>query len=107
MNSILATSQAKVIAFKLGIENFTASPGWLQNFKKRNDITFRKICGESESADPIIESNWQEKVPKLTEQYPSDVYNVDEFALFLNLCPTNSTLLKGKNATEANYQKTD
>ena len=39
--------KAKQLALLLGVENFQASIGWLQSFKKRNSITLRTISGES------------------------------------------------------------
>ncbi|KAJ4427113.1 hypothetical protein ANN_24728 [Periplaneta americana] len=45
--------QAKVLEFaaELGDSEFKASNGWLEKFRKRHDIKFRSICGESSSVD--------------------------------------------------------
>ncbi|GFX30303.1 HTH CENPB-type domain-containing protein [Trichonephila clavipes] len=48
--SSLLKEKAKAFAKELGIE-FSASEGWLTNFKKRNGIVLKKMCGESLSVD--------------------------------------------------------
>jgi len=35
----------KLFATNLGITNFQASEGWLEKFKKRHDLFFKKVCG--------------------------------------------------------------
>lgn len=43
--------KANEYAQQLGHTSFKASSGWLTNWKKRHDAVFRKVCGESCSAD--------------------------------------------------------
>ncbi|GFX11595.1 uncharacterized protein TNCV_5141701 [Trichonephila clavipes] len=57
MGGSLLKEKAKAFAKELGIE-FSASEGWLTNFKKRNGIVFKK-CGESLSVDINVCSKWQ------------------------------------------------
>ncbi|XP_050548128.1 tigger transposable element-derived protein 4-like, partial [Daktulosphaira vitifoliae] len=51
VSGILIKEKAKSFAEILDISDFTASDGWLSNFKKRHNLVFRKICGESASVD--------------------------------------------------------
>ncbi|GFU58979.1 uncharacterized protein TNCV_1490961 [Trichonephila clavipes] len=46
MGGSLLKEKAKAFAKELGIV-LLASEGWLTNFKKRNGIVFKKMCGES------------------------------------------------------------
>ncbi|GBM71365.1 hypothetical protein AVEN_35346-1 [Araneus ventricosus] len=46
--------KAKELANALGIENFSASNGWLDRFRIRNNITFRSLCGEAADVDPSL-----------------------------------------------------
>lgn len=46
--------KAQQFAVKLGHVEFRASNRWLHNFERRNDITFRKICGESAEVNEEI-----------------------------------------------------
>jgi len=46
--------KVKLFATGLGITNFEASECWLDKFKKRHDLTFKKVCGKNASVDPCI-----------------------------------------------------
>ncbi|GFV01478.1 uncharacterized protein TNCV_2960721 [Trichonephila clavipes] len=46
MGSSLLKKKAKAFAKELGIE-FSASEGWLTNFKKRNGLVFKKCAGKA------------------------------------------------------------
>ena len=50
-NILIPKDKAKTFATKLGIKGFGASNWWLTNLKKKkkNNIGFRKMCGEAVS----------------------------------------------------------
>lgn len=83
-NNIL---QIKALEFynenKLPI-NFSASSGWLENFKKRYGIRLLKICGEKLSSNKdeigVFYENFKRKV-KERNLRPDQIYNCDETAL--------------------------
>ncbi|XP_054259576.1 tigger transposable element-derived protein 6-like [Macrosteles quadrilineatus] len=88
--------KAQQFASELGHEQFRASNGWLQNFKKRNEIIFRKICGESAKVDDSVCSEWKDKLIALTEGYePENIYNADETGLFFKCLPDKTLSFKG------------
>lgn len=88
--------KAQQFAVELGYKNFRASNGWLQNFKKRNELIFRKICGESASVDDGVCLEWKDKLAELTEGYePEDVFNADETGLFFKCLPDKTLSFKG------------
>ncbi|GFV99104.1 HTH CENPB-type domain-containing protein [Trichonephila clavipes] len=64
MGGSLLKEKAKAFAKELGIE-FLASEGWPTNFKKRNGIVFKKMCGESSSVDINVCSKWQNSLSDL------------------------------------------
>lgn len=65
--------KAVELAQKLGHKEFRASNGWLQKFKKRNNIAFRKKCGESVSVNRL------EDLTGITEGYELQTFlNLDE-----------------------------
>ncbi|XP_018900654.2 tigger transposable element-derived protein 4 [Bemisia tabaci] len=79
--------------------NFTASNGWLANFRKRHNIIFGQICGEREAVDGGVAAKWKSEVlPTHLQRYTAkDTYNADELGLFYNLLPNKSLVVKGDN----------
>ena len=73
-------AKARELALSLGHHDFHCSSGWLERFKGRHSIVFRKICGESASVTPEMTSSWlSHTLPSLLAEYsPEDVFNADE-----------------------------
>ncbi|XP_025831101.1 tigger transposable element-derived protein 4-like [Agrilus planipennis] len=93
----LLKQKSKDFATKLRIQNFSASNGWLEGFKKRNDINFKKSAGESKSVDQGVCNQWIEDLPSLLEGYDSnDIYNAHETALFFKCMPDKTFIFKGE-----------
>ena len=57
--------QALCIAERLNHADFKASNGWLDRFRKRHNITFGAVCGESGSVDNATVTSWKEKLPTI------------------------------------------
>ncbi|CAG8796748.1 7286_t:CDS:1, partial [Racocetra fulgida] len=77
----LLQAQAKKFATLLNIPeaDFKASSGWVDRFKKRNDLRKFKLEGEFESVPIEDLDNQKQKLAKLLLQYnPKDIYNADE-----------------------------
>ena len=76
---------------------FKASNGWLEKFKKRNFIRFKKLQGEAGDIDNTALNLWQQHVlGEHLKQYPSeDVFNFDEAGLFWKVLPNKTLTLKG------------
>lgn len=93
----LLKEKSKEFAIKLGIQNFSASNGWLEGFKRRHDIAFKKVAGESKSVDQGVCNHWTEDLPNLLEGYePDEIYNADETALFFKCLPDKTFTFKGE-----------
>jgi Tc5 transposase DNA-binding domain/DDE superfamily endonuclease/CENP-B N-terminal DNA-binding domain len=94
--------QAKKFARLLNISenDFKASNGWLDKFKKRHDMRRFKIQGESESAPIELLPGHRKELVELLRQYrPEDVYNADETGLFFRMTPDQTLAtqaVKGK-----------
>lgn len=80
--------KAEFYAKKLGHVDFRASNGWMEKFKSRHDIVFKKVCGESKAVDDQVCEDWLEKLPLHCAGYkPEDIFNADESALFYKCMP--------------------
>lgn len=89
--------KARELSKKLNIEDFHASDGWLDRFKRRHDINFRVISGESANVTSAQTDQWSTiTLPKLLKDYaPRDIFNADETGLFFKLLPDKSLVFKG------------
>lgn len=95
----LMREKAKFFATSLGIaENaFECSSGWLERFKGRHNIAFKKICGESKSVQENSDemNEWKNKLSNLLNDYsPDQIYNADETGLFFRLLPDKTLEFK-------------
>ncbi|GBM58032.1 hypothetical protein AVEN_170640-1 [Araneus ventricosus] len=90
---------AKELAGALGIENFSASNGWLDRFRIRKNITFRPLCGEAADVDSSSCEYWLERLPLLLAGYDGkDIFNIDETTLFFRALPNKSRIQKSEEA---------
>ena len=90
MSGPILLAKAEEFSQKLEIENFKASTGWLERFKERNGIAFKKVCGEAKSVDMTSTdmTEWGQRLSRLLEQYsPDDIYNANETGMFYRLLP--------------------
>lgn len=72
-------------------ENLTLkfSNGWMQRFKKRHQIRFRRVYGEANSADTEAIKKEMPGLLRVIRTYAhKDVWNADEFGLFYRQPPT-------------------
>jgi hypothetical protein len=76
--------------------HFKASDGWLESFKKRNNLRHVRLHGEASSAPLTILPEERDRLKEIIGEYNlDDVYNADETALFYRM-PPNTTLATGK-----------
>ena len=81
--------------------------GWLNRFKARHGILFRKISGKEKVVNDVALSSWKETVLRDTLQRlnPSDTYNADETALVYRMLPTQSFVEKGDSCKGTKQSK--
>lgn len=90
-------AKARDLATSMNVVNFTASNGWLEAWRKRNNIQFRELSGNSADADVTAASDWKRKLPDLIAGYsPCNIFNADETAFFYRQLPTASLVEKGE-----------
>ena len=92
----LLQEKARKYAEELGIDNFTASNGWLATFKTRHKIKAFHISGESLDVDPVTIDSWKEQLPDVTAGFKEeDIFNCDETGLFFRALPDKTLATKG------------
>jgi transposase len=88
--------KARQFAAELGHPSdvFKASNGWLEKFRFRHAISFRRIRGECASVDNSTTEEWTQRLPTLLDGYDEkDVFNADETGLFYRAIPDRSLVL--------------
>ncbi|XP_078392928.1 nucleoside diphosphate kinase 6 isoform X1 [Cetorhinus maximus] len=80
----LLAQKAKLLAAALGKPDFNPSEGWLQRWKSRHNIVFRRPQWEKHDSGGRGMQEWTEEVlPQLLEGYgPQDIFNCDETGVF-------------------------
>ncbi|CAF1419046.1 unnamed protein product [Adineta steineri] len=92
----LIQEQARQIRQQLDPTNddFKASNGWLEKFRKRHGIKYKSICGESATVDASIVDEWLSRISSVINKLDlSDVYNADESGLFFKALPNRSLVI--------------
>ena len=89
INGPLLTEQAKIIHERMKLTSdipleFEFSTGWLDGFKKRFNVKFKKLIGEKLSADDEAADEWiKTQWPILRNSYPAkDIFNCDECGVY-------------------------
>lgn len=95
IDGLMLKTKAEEVAKKLGNTEFKASEGWLTNWKRRNEITFKTECGESGSVDPKSAADWMLSLDPILREYdPRNIFNADETGLFFKCEPQNTFAFK-------------
>lgn len=80
--------KAKQIAEHLGKPAFKGSNGWLDRWKKRYNIKYVKINGESGDVSGCTVESWKERLPELLQGFSSEnILNLDETGCFWRALP--------------------
>jgi len=94
LTDLLIKEKAKVFAEAFGIQEnqLSFSNGWLDKFKKRNNIRKYQVHGESGSAPLASLPEERAKLQQLLSRFTLDrIYNIDETGLYYRMSP-NQTL---------------
>ena len=66
--------EALIIAEKLGIEGFASSNGWLESFKKTQNISTMSVAGEEGDVTSMTLESWKERSRELIYSRGGDSY---------------------------------
>jgi hypothetical protein len=91
LNGTVIKAIALKISAKMDFSSFKASNGWLEKFKKRHNLSFKNISGESKSADKSNLEDFKIKLDQALVKYKKEnVFNCDETALYYKNMPRKS-----------------
>jgi len=91
----LLMQEAQSFAQQNGHTCFKGSSGWLDKLKKKHHLVFRKLHGESASANTLTSSEYVSKIDSLIGDYlPENIYNTDETGLLWRTLPNKSIVKK-------------
>ncbi|KAK9717152.1 Tc5 transposase DNA-binding domain [Popillia japonica] len=75
--------RARAAAQSLNVQDFKASSGWFEKFRKRHSNAFKSISGEAADAYPVDVENFLDTLPAIVAGYTADcIYNPYAIALF-------------------------
>ena len=91
----------------MNVENFKASDGWLDRWKKRFNVSFKTVSGESNACTDEMVAPWEQTtLPTILSKYDlNQIYNADEFGLFYRAQPNKSLHLKNENCVGGEHSK--
>ena len=91
----------------MNVENFKASNGWLDRWKKRFNVSFKTVSSESNAFTDEMVAPWaQTTLPNILSNYDlNQIYTVDEFGLFYRAQPNKSLHLNNENCVGGKHSK--
>ena len=76
-------AEANQYSMEMGLDGFQASTGWLDSFKRRHNIKFATLSGESADVPAANVEEYQHRLPEICQGYSlRDIFNIDESGLF-------------------------
>ena len=108
VTGVMLKHEALIRGEELGLENFTASNGWLESFASRYQLNMSKLHGESAEVDEQICDQWKSQLPTICKDYKlENIYNVDETGIFFRTVPDKSFIRNGEvpHGTKAQTMK--
>ena len=96
VSALVFKTKAIEFAEKMNLKNFKAPDGWLDYRKKRFNVTFKTVSGESNACTDEMVAPWEQTtLPTILSKYDlNQIYNADEFGLFYRAQLNDSLYLK-------------
>ena len=106
-SALVFKTKATEFPEQMNVENFIASDGWLDHWKKRFNVPFKTVSGESNACiDEMVTPREQTTLPTILSKYDlNKIYNVYEFGLFYRAQSNKSLHLKNENCVGGKHSK--
>ena len=107
VSALVFKTKAIEFAEKMNLKNFKAPDGWLDYRKKRFNVTFKTVSGESNACTDEMVAPWDQiTLPPILSKYDlNQMYNADEFGLFYRAQPNKSLRLNNENCDVGKHSK--
>lgn len=106
ISSELFKEKALSLSSKMGIEDFSASWGWLEKLKRRHGLTNHCLSGESAAVEDSSVDEWMADLPDLIKSFDAkNIFNCDETGLFYRLLPNKTLDFKGETCHGGKHSK--
>ncbi|KAL3842406.1 hypothetical protein ACJMK2_020441 [Sinanodonta woodiana] len=102
INGPLLLEKADQLANGSGLHDFKATKGWLERWKMRNGIQFKRQHGEKQDGIDFGAERWViDVLPEILKDYqPKDIFNVDETGLYWRALPHETLSFKAAEKPE-------
>jgi hypothetical protein len=101
-------SEALAVTKSLGNVQFKAPTGWLDSFKKRHNVVWNGVCGESKDVDESLVSEYEPKLLELISTHePKNIYIADKTGLLFRALTIKSLVVKGEIVPGTKCSKKD
>ena len=91
----------------MNVENFKASNGCVDHWKKRFNVSFKTVFGKSNACTDEMVAPWEQStLPTMLLKYDlNQICNTDEFGLFYHAQPNKSLHLKNEYCVGGKHSK--
>ena len=91
----------------MNVENLKASDGWPDRWKKRFNVSFKTVFGESNACTDEMVVPWEQTtLPTILSKYDlNQISNADKYGLFYRAHPNKSLYLKNKNCVGGKHSE--
>ena len=97
VSGTMLQEEALIKAEKLGVEGFATSNGWLESFKRTQNLCAMSVAGEEGDVNSMALKSWKERSRELIRGWkPENIWNIDETGCFWKGLPEVSLNKKRK-----------
>ena len=106
VSGAMLQEEAMIIAEKPEMNDFFASNGWLDRFKRQHNICNMAVAGEAGDVSTETVESWNERAREITRGWKAEnIWNMDETGSFWRGLPEKTLSEKGRRCTGGKQAK--